>query len=401
MFSSCIKDLEEEGIFETTTIKGCVLEDGTFKPIKATIRLKDKNSSVYEEKTTDADGNFAIDVTVKQMAKEYVLSIETDSLYGNIVKTFENISIGSQYFDIGKILFAQPSVPVIIIDETNNLTSTSIDILCSLIDSKNATITSKGVCFATHNNPTVNDQILSNAIDNKSFTCNLTDLQRNTTYYLKAFAQSSVGTGYSEQITFTTYDGLPVVVTKDITNISQTTASAGGNVTDDGDFTVEEKGVCYSMSINPTINNNHTSNGTGVGEFISNITNLQPNTTYYLRAFARNKVGVAYGEQKTFTTLSGLPTVTTEEVTNISSSSAVSGGNISSDGGFSITARGICISTSHNPTINNTHTTDGTGTGKFTSYLTDLSSNTTYYIRAYATNSAGTSYGKEISFTTK
>ena len=95
-----------------------------------------------------------------------------------------------------------------------------------------------------------------------------------------------------------------------------------------------------------------------------------------------------------------LPTVTTTAVSNIAPTTAMSGGNVTADGGADITARGICWSTSQNPTISGNHTTDGTGTGSFNSTMTDLTPNTTYYVRAYATNSEGTAYGEVVSFTT-
>ena len=109
-----------------------------------------------------------------------------------------------------------------------------------------------------------------------------------------------------------------------------------------------------------------------------------------------------YGEQRSFTTLQNieLPTVTTTNVSNITQTTATSGGNVTSDGGANVTARGVCWSTSQNPTISNSHTTDGSGTGSFTSNITGLTANTTYYVRAYATNEKGTSYGEQKSFTT-
>ena len=94
------------------------------------------------------------------------------------------------------------------------------------------------------------------------------------------------------------------------------------------------------------------------------------------------------------------PTVATTAVSNIDKTTATGGGNVTADGGAEVTARGICWSTSHNPTVSDSHTTDGTGTGSFTSAMTSLTANTTYYVRAYATNSAGTAYGEEVSFTT-
>ena len=90
----------------------------------------------------------------------------------------------------------------------------------------------------------------------------------------------------------------------------------------------------------------------------------------------------------------------TAAVTSITATSATSGGTVSADGGASVTARGVCWSTTANPTMANSKTTDGNGTGTFTSAITGLTSGTTYYIRSYATNSVGTSYGTQVSFTT-
>jgi len=93
------------------------------------------------------------------------------------------------------------------------------------------------------------------------------------------------------------------------------------------------------------------------------------------------------------------PTVTTASITNILGTTATGGGNVTADGGCTVTARGVCWGTSSNPTISNSHTTDVSGTGSFTSSLTGLSCATVYYVRAYATNSQGTAYGDNISFT--
>jgi uncharacterized protein (TIGR02145 family) len=125
---------------------------------------------------------------------------------------------------------------------------------------------------------------------------------------------------------------------------------------------------------------------------------LTAGATYYVRAYATNSVGTAYGNELTLTTIATLPTLTTNAISAITTTTASSGGNIANDGGSAITVRGVCWSTAHNPTIANSKTNDGISSGSFNSLITGLAYSTTYYVRAYATNSIGTAYGSEISF---
>jgi hypothetical protein len=196
---------------------------------------------------------------------------------------------------------------------------------------------------------------------------------------------------------------LPTVTTGSITAKTAITATAGGNVTDSGSRAITARGVCFSTTINPTIANTKTASGTNViGAYTVSLTGLSALTTYHYRAYATTSVGTSYGADSVFTTNAAtIPTLTTTAASAITGISATSGGNITSDNGATITARGICWSTTANPTIAlTTKTNNGTGTGVFTSSITGLSANTLYYVRAYATNSAGTVYGSQLNFTT-
>ncbi|NBC03658.1 MAG: hypothetical protein GVY20_08150 [Bacteroidetes bacterium] len=195
---------------------------------------------------------------------------------------------------------------------------------------------------------------------------------------------------------------VPEIGNSEIVSIEERNITARVNVSDDGGSQVTERGVCWSQEEPPTLEHNCMSEGSGNGEFTSNITDLNPDTEYYARAYAENEVGVGYGELLDFRTkpIITKPTVETASISSISANTAVSGGNITNDGKAKVTTRGVCWSTSENPTLNDSCSDDGDGVGNFTSDITSLFPNTRYYVRAYATNSAGTGYGNQRNFVT-
>jgi uncharacterized protein (TIGR02145 family) len=193
----------------------------------------------------------------------------------------------------------------------------------------------------------------------------------------------------------------PTLITVDISSIAQTSAISGGEITSQGSSSVILKGVCWSISIEPTILDNKTTDGDGIASFTSNMTGLNPKTTYFVRAYATNGSGTGYGSSKSFTTdPASIANISTSVITSITQTTAISGGTITSDGASQITERGLCWNTSQNPTISDNKTSSGTGIGTFSITITGLVGNTNYYVRAYATNSVGTSYGNEQSFKT-
>jgi len=194
---------------------------------------------------------------------------------------------------------------------------------------------------------------------------------------------------------------VPELTTIAVSNVTLATAVSGGNITSDGGEEILKKGVCWSTTQNPTIASTITDDGNGSTAYTSNLTGLTAGTTYYVRAYATNSVGTAYGNELTFSTNQVTGAIlTTTVVTTVTSTTAVSGGNITDAGGGTILARGVCWNTAPSPTIANNKTTDGTTTGTFTSNITGLTNGVTYYYRAYATNSSGTTYGTEYSFIT-
>lgn len=197
----------------------------------------------------------------------------------------------------------------------------------------------------------------------------------------------------------------PTVTTTTASAIAAYTATSGGNVTAAGTASVTARGVVWSTATGPTTAlSTKTTDGNGTGTFTSSITGLQPGTRYYYRAYATSNDGTSYGSELNFTTLA-LPTVTTTTpATSITVNSANAGGNVTAQGASAVTAKGVvwALASAADPTttVNTGITTDGTGTGAFTSAITALQPATAYKYRAYATNTQGTAYGAVVNFTT-
>lgn len=200
---------------------------------------------------------------------------------------------------------------------------------------------------------------------------------------------------------------IPSVATNTASAITSTSATIDGAIIDDGGASITARGFVWNTSFNPTIGlSNKTTDGTGTGFFSSTILGLNTTTRYSVRAYATNKVGTAYGTEINFSTLAGIPSVTTNLITDIAPDSAMGGFYITSDGGSGIINRGLVWGISKNPTIDLTTKTNisrylnDNGTGSFISTISGLFAGTTYFVRAYATNSIGTAYGVEVHFTT-
>ena len=350
----------------------------------------------------DINDSHTTNGTVSGSFTSYVTGLDPNTTY--YVRAYATNSKGTSYGEQRSFKTLNLTTPTVTTNSVTSITQTTATCGGNVTADGGLSVTSRGICWSTSQNPTTSNEHTTNGTGTGSFTSNITGLTPNTTYYVRAYAVNSKGTSYGEQKSFTSLQIVttPTVTVNSVSDITYCSAKSGGNVTSDGGASVTARGVCWSTSQNPTINDSHTTNGTGTGAFTSNLTELTPNTVYYLRAYATNSKGTSYSEQKSFTTqVTTMPTVTTGSVSGIAQDGATCGGNVTSDGGAAVTARGVCWSTSQNPTISNSHTTDGTGTGSFTSNITGLTASTVYYVRAYATNANGTSYGEQKSFTSQ
>ena len=298
-------------------------------------------------------------------------------------------------------------LPTLTTNSASDITATTATLGGNITDEGKPAYTERGVCLSSINQePTIDDVKLStDGTGTGKFNVFVINFTANTTYYARAYAINKAGTAYGDIISFTTLvaTSQPVLTTASASNITATTATLGGNITNVGVPAYTERGVCYSTSQNPTTANNKTQvTGSGTGSFSANVSSLTANTTYYVRAYAINPQRTTYGTQVSFTTLAIMPVLTTAAAINITATTATLGGNITNAGTPAYTERGVCYSTSQNPTTANNKTpVTGSGTGSFIANVSGLAANTTYYVRAYAINSAGTAYGAaQVSFTT-
>lgn len=319
------------------------------------------------------------------------------------VRAYATNSIGTSYGNEISVTTATLSIPMLSTISISNITSSSAFSGGIITSDGGSGITEKGLVWSTDTDPDLLDEKTNEGSGSANFNSVLTGLSAGVTYYVRAYATNSIGTGYGEQRSFTaasTSLNIATIVLDSISEIGTITARAHSNISDQGGGEVTERGIVWHTEAVPTVNNNLLVSGSGSGVFVTDINEMPNSSTIYIRAFAVNNFGISYSNEISFTTLTGLPTLSTNTVNNIITETATSGGDIIDDGGSEVTDRGVVWSTSPNPTLSDEYSSDGTGIGYYVSRLSGLIPETTYYIRAYATNSYGTAYGNERSFTT-
>lgn len=387
-----VEIVETNSTAKTISVACEVTETGGFSVIERGICYSTENTkpTIEDIKVISGKGIGIYNATISEAqaaTKYYVRAYAT------------NIN-GTSYSEVVQIQTKDGNA-IISLGEITNITALTASASVIITDNGSATLQSCGICWSTNPNPTITDSktAATGKALNIAYPCNMSELQPETTYYVRGYAITDVTTTYSQQQTFTTTSGLPQLTTVQ-PSATSTNISSGGNITSDGGYAITARGICYSISNSePTLSDAYTMNGTGSGAFSSVITSVYVSTTYYVRAYATNRIGTGYGNVIVVTTGNGLPSVVTTVVgENVTETTAVSGGNVTDDGGYIVTARGVCWSTLPYPTVADSKTIDGSGTGYYSSSITaiDLTGSNIYYVRAYATNQNGTTYGEQV-----
>jgi hypothetical protein len=380
-------------ITTTTAFSGGSISDdgGAAVTVRGVCWAITSNPTISNSHTSDGSGTGSYSSSITGLTQSTVYH----------VRAYATNSFGTAYGNDIQFVTATPTVlPTLTTSSATGITYTQVTLGGNISSDGGATVTERGICISTSPNPTTLNKVIEGNTGIGSFNLTDTGLNPTTLYYVRAYAINSVGTAYGNQITFsTTTATVPSITTTSITSITQTTALSGGSITDGGGSNITIKGVCWSLNSNPTISESYTSDGSGSSSWVSSLTGLTANTLYYVRAYATNLSGTGYGDQLSFTTSATIPSLSTTAVT-LDITTAISGGNTINDGGSVITIKGVCWSLNSNPTISDSYTSDGSGTSLYSSTLSGLTQNTTYHVRAYATNSIGTGYGSDVQFTT-
>ena len=311
-------------------------------------------------------------------------------------KAFASNNAGTVYGEVMQFSTITPTIPTVQTNAATSISTSSATLNGNVTATGSDPVTVRGFVYGT------SESNLSSNVESGSgtgsYTKTITGLSHSTTYYYKAYATNAVGTSYGEVKQFTTVAiNAPTVQTNAATGVTATGATLSGNVTGDGGATVTARGFVYGTSENSLTNN--VQSGSGTGSYTKALTGLSHSTTYYYKAYATNAAGTSYGEIRQFATEAiNAPTVQTNSAASVTATTASLSGNVTSDGGATVTSRGFMYGTSES---NMSQTTQcGTGTGAFDARLTGLAHSTTYYYKAFATNSVGTSYGEVKTFST-
>lgn len=389
----------DEEVNSNFTFIGTVIDISSKEPMFDLPVVVTDGSNIHTFTKTNADGRFMLSVNINKISSAYYILIGDDSC---MKKTVEIHGFAGGETNLGTIEIVGPSIPIVRL--SGHKTGNGI-ITCNASVTANGRleITEKGFCFGKTAQPTIEDEKIVCGSGDGSFQGQITiiDLDVSSTYFIRPYATNSKGTGYGEEFSTSTEDGLPSVKSLGAESIKATSATLGGRLINNGGYEVTERGVCWDVDGTPSIDDKYKFiDGQETIDYLIDVDGLTPNTKYYMRAYAKNKYGVAYGDIKTFTTKDGLPTVETTQV-KYGTTVLECYGNVTKDAGFSIIRRGFCYSTHSKPTLDDKLVLSTSNTvGEYCLTIDNLEEGTAYYVRAFAENEMGISYGDIKSATT-
>ena len=365
---------------EKITERGFVWMEGTGNPTTDSNKLK--VSGEVGEYTATLEG---LDPNKKYSFRAYAINAE-GTAYGDVMSFTTKVAL--------------PALSNVVIP---SLSSTTATLTSKVTYHGGETVTEVGFYYSTESDvDPETSQKVSRIYSEDTFSIEVANLGINTKYYVKAYAINSAGTAYSEINSFKTESSVPSVQTIGVADITPESALLSGSVLSDNGASITERGFVWIQGDGTPTVDSHKLTATGTtGEFTSSLTGLEPNKKYSFRAYATNSKGTAYGEIMTFSTVAGLPVLSSVDVSAITSTSATFASTVTDHGGETVSEVGFYYSTDETvDPATSVKVTQKYAKDAFTSQIADLAIFTKYYVKAYATNSAGTAYSVIYSFTT-
>ncbi len=310
--------------------------------------------------------------------------------------------MGTYYGEV-KSFTTNVDMPAVTSAVVSAITSTTAKFSSSVKSHGGETVTEVGFYYSTE--PSVDPETalkVNQPYSQDAFSIDVEKLDVYTKYYVMAYATNSAGTTYSDVATFTTDSSYPTVQTVGATDINSQGATLSGSVLSDNGASITERGFVYMQGTGTPTTDSYKLKVSGkTGEYTGSLSGLEPNKKYSFRAYAVNSKGTAYGEVMSFLTVTGLPKVSAVDVSKIASTSATLTADVTDHGGETVSEVGFYYSL--DPAVDDetsVKVTRNYAGGAFSTSLTDLSVFTTYYVKAYAVNSAGVAYSKVTEFKT-
>lgn len=354
---------------------------------------------VYDTNGNPKEGGTVIKCKVNNETKSFSTTVDDFGKGTYYVQAYAKNRLGTEYGELRSFNLSGTTV-VVTLSPTG--VSASGATLNGRIESiGNPAFVEKGFCYNKSGEPTVSDiKVVVSGVKSGDYTYTCVGLSPNTTYFVRAYAIQNEKVMYGTSFSFSTDMTATSVSTSGATNVTATSATLNGLITNVGSPAYTEKGFCYATMPNPTISNiKKVVEGTTGGNYTADINNLSYNTTYYYRAYAIQNGKPVYGPEVSFSTGYTEAVVYTSGATNVTPSSATLNGSIANAGSPTYTEKGFCYSTFSNPTINSQKkVVSGTGEGNFSTSISGLSYNTTYYYRAYVIQNGNPVYGSVVSF---
>lgn len=410
---SC-KNVEEVKPIEINIAPTVITEDATNVTLKSAVivgKVLDVPYAPVTEKgfsfANSTDGLNLSANTIKLDTNVSAFKSQINKLIPNktyYYKAYAKNKYGTAYGIIKNFTTGDYLLPTLTTDSTSNITLTTVKLYGNVTDDGETPIFKRGFCISTNPTPTTTDSTFNTGNGMGVFNLVVIKLKAGTKYNVRAFATNAIGTAYGKEITFSTLEyKLPTIQTNPATDIGLDVVTLSGNVKDLGRGELKERGIVVSKSPKPTIENlKFKSSVTDLGEYKIVVTKLEVNTKYYVRAYTQNDAGIVYGDEINFTTDNyTAPKVSTNDLQNISFTSLRAGLEVQSEGNTKVTDKGVVISTNPIPDLTDLKIQMSDGIGGEMRDITGLTSNVTYYLRGYATNKWGTSYGDIRKFTTK